>query len=83
MQELGPLPKEIMSELAPGIELDADGLPAAPGGEQCCALDRNETMTTQIRDALDHDKAVSSLLPYLRDPVLPQDEEMEEALQPF
>lgn len=35
MQELGPLPKAIMSELAPGMELDADGLPNAPGMEQC------------------------------------------------
>jgi len=35
MQELGPPPKEIMSELAPGMELDSDGLPVAPGGEQC------------------------------------------------
>lgn len=35
MQELGPLPKEIMSELAPGMELDADGLPNAPGMDQC------------------------------------------------
>jgi hypothetical protein len=35
MQELGPLPKEIMTELAPGMELDADGLPNAPGMDQC------------------------------------------------
>jgi len=35
MQELGPMPKEIMSELAPGMELDADGLPNAPGMDQC------------------------------------------------
>ena len=38
MQELGPPPKEIMSELAPGMELDADGLPGAPGGEQCSVM---------------------------------------------
>jgi hypothetical protein len=35
IQELGPPPKEIMSELTPGMELDSDGLPVAPGGEQC------------------------------------------------
>ena len=38
MQELGPPPKEIMSELAPGMELDEDGLPSAPGGEQCLVM---------------------------------------------
>jgi len=38
MQELGPPPKEIMSELTPGMELDADGLPIAPGGEQCSVM---------------------------------------------
>ena len=38
MQELGPPPKEIMSELAPGLELDADALPSAPGGEQCSVM---------------------------------------------
>ena len=43
----------------------------------------NETLAAQIRDALEHDEAVSPLLPYLRDPVLPRDEETEEALQRF
>jgi hypothetical protein len=43
----------------------------------------HETLTTQIRDALEYDEAVSSLLPYLRDPALPRGEEMEEALRPF
>lgn len=38
MQELGPPPKEIMSELAPGMDLDADGLPGAPGMDQCCVM---------------------------------------------
>jgi hypothetical protein len=32
------MPKEIMSEMAPGIELDADGLPSAPGADQCCVM---------------------------------------------
>jgi hypothetical protein len=38
MQELGAPPKEIMSQLAPGMELDADGMPNAPPGEQCCVM---------------------------------------------
>ena len=38
MQELGPPPKEIMSEIAPGMELDADGLPSAPEGDQCSVM---------------------------------------------
>ena len=43
----------------------------------------DETLATQVRDALEHDEAVSSLLPYLHDPALPRDEETEEALQPL
>jgi peroxin-19 len=33
MQELGPPPKDILSELAPGMEIDSEGLPTAP--ENC------------------------------------------------
>jgi len=36
MQELGPPPKDILSDLAPGMELDSDGLPGAP--ENCVVM---------------------------------------------
>ena len=55
---------------------------ATPAAE-AITIGCNETLATQIRDALEHDEAVSSLLPYLRNPVLPRDEETEEALQPL
>ena len=57
----------------------AEATPAAGA----ITIDCNETLATQIHDALERDAAVSSLLPYLRDLALPRDEEMEEALQPL
>lgn len=38
MQECGNPPDEILQELAPGLELGADGmpkLPGGPGGQEC------------------------------------------------
>jgi len=60
--------------------LAAAGAPLAAGA---ITVGRNETLATQICDALEHDKAVSARLPYLRDPALPRDEETEDALQPL
>jgi len=46
-------------------------------------LGPNEPWTMAIREALKQDGDVGPLLPYLRDPTLPRDEAVSEALQPF
>lgn len=39
MQELGQPPKDIVGEMAPGLEFDQNGLPKFPGvGSQCCMM---------------------------------------------
>ncbi|XP_064617802.1 peroxisomal biogenesis factor 19-like isoform X2 [Liolophura sinensis] len=38
MQELGHPPKDIVGEMAPGLEFDENGVPKLPTPEQCCVM---------------------------------------------
>lgn len=38
MQDCGPPPKEIVGEVAPGLNFDASGNPQFPGMEQCSIM---------------------------------------------
>ena len=47
------------------------------------SMKRDEARVLSIRNTLEEDAEVSPLLPYLRDPTLPRDDDMTETLDPF